>query len=135
MDDNISLRELATEHDKKKLGNSFEEQYYNGKRDPSTGVLAIFVLIFVFFALIFWAGLALGKPSWCLTTSSNLDNGKAFGAALIIAFFVLIVIAFIWALTGGINGNSNGWGLAIALIVIIIVIIILSIIWIIKYNI
>ncbi len=129
MDDNASIRELALEYDKKNPEKSFEEQYYNGKRDPSTGALAIFIIIFVFFALIFWAGLALGKPSWCLAPNSNLDNGKAFGAALAIAFIVLIIIAIIWAFAGGINGNGNGWGLAIALIVIIVIILILAIIW------
>lgn len=138
MDDTKSLRELAIEYDNHISADgapkTFEEQYFEGKRDPSTGALAIFILIFIFFALIFWAGLALGQPSWCLSSSSGLDNGKAFGAALLIAFFVLIVVAVIWALAGGINGNGNGWGLAIALIVVIVLIIVLGFLWYIFYS-
>lgn len=129
MDNQTSVRELALEYDKKHSENSFEEQYYKGKRDPATGVLAIFIIIFVFFALLFWAGLAIGKPSWCLTPTAGLDNGKAFGAALIIAFFVLIVIAIIWSFVGGINNYNNGKGLWIALIVILILIVIFAIAW------
>jgi len=132
-EENVSLRELAIEYDKKTKERPFEEQYYIGKRDPSTSVLAILVLIFVFFALLFWAGLAVGRPSWCLGPSLNIDNGKTFGAALLIAFFILIIVVIIWCLAGGINSGNNSSGLAIALIIVILVLIIFSIIWSIIY--
>lgn len=129
MDSSKSIETLALEVDKNNGEKSFEDQYYNGKRDPSTTVLAIFVIIFVFLSLIFWAGLSICRPTWCTSGNYNLDKGKAFGAALLIAFVVLIVIAIVWSFTGGINTHKNGKGLAISLVIILLLIIILCISW------
>lgn len=108
---------------------TFEERYFLGKRDPSTGTISIFVMLFVFFALIIWAVLVLKKPSWCTHPISGIDNGKTFGAALLISFIILMLIIVIWWLAGGVHVD-NGKGLIIALVIVILSIIILSILWI-----
>lgn len=106
---------------------SYEERYYEGKRDPATSEIGFWLLAFVFLALIIWAVLAVGQPTWCLRPNTDLDNGKTFGAALLISVIVVLFIAFVFYVAT--TWESGAYIASVFVITITIIVLVGAVIW------
>jgi hypothetical protein len=70
---------------------SWKDRYFRGKREPSTLVSCV-AIIFIIAALLIWGILSLVEPSWCKRNETCLDNSKVFGASIVLAFIVAIIV-------------------------------------------